>query len=213
MTFADLIDFVAPSISRDIPTANVQHALRETTIDFLTRTQVATDGEYLTLRCGRSDLLLEPKGCRRIVTIIGVYEQPGCRGAGIWDRSWHEHPRADAGMPGWYMDPDDAGLQTVFVPSLNRERTFYIRYSWTLPRDSACELPGWLYERFADVIADGAVASLLQVSVEGDKVERSARRQQAMQSYEQAISRERNRKAAIEHGNYIAPGTRHFFGG
>lgn len=212
-TFADLVGFVTSSIHRDIPVANVQHALRETTIDFLTRSQVATDGEYITLRCGQHDMLLEPKGCRRVVSVIGIYEQPSCRGAGMWDRSWHELPAAEDGFAGWYLDPDDGARQTILMPSLNKERRLYVRYAWTLPRDSACTIPDWLYERFADSIADGAVAMLLHNPIEGDKVDRTARRQQAAASYEMAINRARNAKAAQEHGPYFKPGTRHFFGG
>lgn len=212
-TIADLVAFVAPSVHRDVPLVNIQHALRETTIDFLTRSQAATDGEYVTLRCGRSDMLLEPKGCRRLVTVIGIYERPACRSTGMWDRSWYEQPRAEEGRPGWYIDPDDLGLQTIMIPSLNRERQFYIRYAWTLPRDNSCDLPEWLYERYADAITDGAVAALLQVQVDGDKTDRSARRQQAALSYEQAISRARNLKASQEHGTHFKPDTRHFFGG
>lgn len=212
-TFADLVDFVTPSIHRDIPVANVQHALREATIDFLTRSQVATDGQYIALRCGQSDLLLEPKGCRRVVTIVGIYEQPHCRGAQMWDRSWHELPRGDDRYIGWTMDPDDLDRQTILMPSLNKERRIYVRYAWTLPRDSTCTIPDWLYERFADTIVDGAVAMLLHNPVDGDKVDRSARRQQAAMSYELAINRARNDKAAQEHGAYFKPDTRHFFGG
>ena len=211
-TFADLVPFVASRVPLDVPVANIQHALRETLIDFLRRSRVATSGVYIEQPCNRSDLLIEPLGCRRIVRIEGVYEQPHCRGQmPMWDHSWIEIPQHDDFGPGWWIDPDDHDLTTLFVPSMQKARRLYVRFAWTLPRDTTCDVPEWIYERFTNVIADGATAALLLAPTADDKFDRRAALAQAAQSYEQAIAETINTRAAQAHGpNLKAP---IFYGG
>lgn len=211
-TLADLVPFVASRVPMDVPVANIQHALRESLVDFLSRSRVATSGFYIEQPCNRSDLLLDGLGCRRVVRIEGVYEQPHCRGVlPMWDHSWIELPQHDDHAPGWWIDPDDHDMTTLFVPAMQKPRRLYVRIAWTLSRDNTCDVPTWVYERYGNAIADGATAALLLAPTADDKFDRRAGLAQAAQSFERAIAEAINTRAAQAHGPNLKAPT--FYGG
>jgi hypothetical protein len=213
------VPFVALKVPRDMPTANIQHALRETLVYFLERTRSAVAELYPTLQAKTSELYLELPECRRMVTVEGVYFVPQ-QECGVnqrqlrWSPVWEQVPFADdTGHGGWSMDDGDGELTTMWVmPSQTRDRRVCVRYSWTPKRDATCEVPEWVFERYADAIADGALAYLHSNPADESANMRFA--STAGAEFQRAINEARGRHLAAQFGpRHLKPTSSNFFKG
>lgn len=165
-TIADFVPFVAVKVDKNMPTPNIQHALRETLVTFLEMSRAAVSEVYPTQRAKDTEVLLEIPECRRLVGIEGVYLAPqGACGPASgqlrWDPTWEQIPMAEEYGMGWAMDDSAGFLEVLWItPAMPHDRRLCIRHSWTMKRDATCEVPDWIFERYADAISDGALAYL-----------------------------------------------------
>ncbi len=153
------VPFVAAKVAKDMPLANIQHAIRETLVFFLEQTRAAVAELYLDLHCHEDELLVDLPQCRRLVGVEGVYLVPSSQcgpthGQVRWRPTWEKFPFANnEGENGWSVDDGDGDLTTLWLlPASQKERRVCVRYSWTPKRDATCEVPDWVFERFADAI-------------------------------------------------------------
>lgn len=165
-SIADFVPFVAVKVARDMPTENIQHALREVIIYFLEQTHAATAETFTRVDSADYEAFLDLPECRRMVAVEGVFLVPEHCGDDRrqmrWRPDWEEIPFSSyKGQPGWSIDDGDGARTTLWIAPLERRtRRLCVRYSWAPKRDAACEVPDWLFERHASAIADGALSYL-----------------------------------------------------
>ncbi len=167
---ADFAPFVEIKV-RHAPTPNIHHAVRESLIAFMRMSRAAVDEVYVDVPRGETEIVVEPRGCQRLLQVEGVYEDPYCQQGGRWTPEWERiaqegaYGRGFAGGAttrgsGWSLDDVGGPNATMWLyPKASKPRRLCIRYSWSIKRDD-CTVPEWIYEDYADVIADGAIALL-----------------------------------------------------
>ncbi|MEY4909020.1 MAG: hypothetical protein RL260_2738 [Pseudomonadota bacterium] len=208
-TIAEFVPFVAVKVAKDMPTQNIQHAIRETLVFFLEQTRAAIDETYVLANCNEAELLVPVPPCHRLVGIDGVYEVPkqlGLTGQIRWRPDWTVVPFGD-----WHLDEADGNLTTLWVAPQVHARRFAIRYSWTPKRSATCEVPEWVFERFVDAIADGALAYLHSNAADEGASDRFAA--MSAKGFKMAIDEVKRRKAAQYGPREMTVSSRHFFRG
>jgi hypothetical protein len=160
-TVADFVPFVEAE-AQGAHTTAIQHAIRETVINFMRYTRTAVGELFLDLAPNQIDvgLLLEP--CRRLVHVEKVSLAP--KGAmGQWTPTWETlrattlDQRLFEMMRGYWVDDAEGPQTTMWVNTGqdNRHRRLCVRYSWAIGRD-ICAVPDFIYHDYADVITNGA---------------------------------------------------------
>lgn len=158
-TIADFVPFVEIKVPH-APTPNIQHAVRETLVSFMRMSRAAVDEIYVDVPCNEREVIVEPRGCQRLVQVEHVFVDPTCRSGTRWNPDWDEMPDGERGAGGWWIDDVGGPNATLWLPySQTRAQRLCIRYSWAIKRDN-CEVPEWVYEDYADVIANGAITYL-----------------------------------------------------
>lgn len=156
--FAPFVEIKAPHA----PTPNIQHAIRETLVLFMRKSRAAVDEVYIDVPCREREIIVTPKGCQRLVQIEHVFVDPSCRPGSRWDPDWEEMVDSERTQGGWWIDDVGGPNATLWLPQASyKEQRLCIRYSWSIKRDN-CEVPEWVYEDYANVIADGAITFLHQ---------------------------------------------------
>jgi hypothetical protein len=154
--FAPFVEIKAPSA----PTANVHHAIREVIVTFMRLSRAAVDEVYIDVPCGEREVIVQPKGCQRLVQMEHIFRDPSCRQNSRWNPDWEELPHSDRTEGGWWIDDVGGPNATLWLAnSESKAQRLCVRYSWSIKRDN-CEVPEWIYEDHADTIADGALVYL-----------------------------------------------------
>jgi hypothetical protein len=175
-TVADFVPFVeirAPFA----PDVNVQHAVRETVIEFMRMTRAAVDEVYTDVPCHETEIVVDMQQCRQLVQVERVYQAPPmCGPSGRWDRTWQVLPDSEVHQYGWWVDDVGGPNATLWLGTpFPAKQRLCIRYSWAIERD-ACAIPMWVYQDYADIIAAGAAAYLhTNANVDGASVSFGAR--------------------------------------
>lgn len=159
ITVADFAPFVEIK-AHHVPTANVHHAIRESIVTFMRESRAAVDEVYIHVPCGEREVIVEPPHCRRLVQVEHIFRDPSCSKNARWNPDWDELHHSERTEGGWWIDDVGGPTATVWLAQADtRAQRLCVRYSWSIKRDN-CEVPEWLYEDYANVIADGALTYL-----------------------------------------------------
>lgn len=168
-TIADFVPFVRFK-SRHDTEANIQHAVRESVIAFMRESRAAVNEVFLDVAavCGLNDALLNTPDCQRLVGIESVWLAPKKCDTQRWTPAWEQVRNTDGVKMGdqffngiaYWVDDVGGPQTTLWLSTLeSRKHTLCVRYSWAIGRDN-CEVPEWVYQDYADLITDGALAYL-----------------------------------------------------
>lgn len=150
-TVEDFVPFVvayAPYLPQEI----IQHAIRESIVEFLRETKVANDKMELETQEKVPDYIMEVPDCRRIIKVNTVeWTRAHCSGRENWQllRNGEELD---------YVIELRRGEHPIIVfadPPKNPHRV-RIDYSWTIGRDD-CDIPDFVYEDYMQAIVAGAL--------------------------------------------------------
>ena len=168
-TVADFVPFVRFKARHDTE-ANIQHAVREALIVFMRESRAAVNEMFIDVAttCGLNEALLNPPDCERLVGIESVWLAPKKCTVQRWSPDWEQVSNTDGiqmaqqfsnGLAYWVDDV--GGPQTTLWLSTaeTRKHMICVRYSWAIGRDN-CAVPEWIYQDYADLITDGALAYL-----------------------------------------------------
>jgi hypothetical protein len=164
-TIADFVPFVELE-AQGAAQPNIQHAVREAVIYFMRNTRAAVGEMFIDMSACQEDAALLTDECHRLVWVESVWLAPDCN-KHRWTPDWERiaattlDQRLFHMMPGYWVD-DVGGPQTTLWLRTRRDkapRTICVRYNWAIGRD-ACEVPSWIYDDYADVITNGALAYL-----------------------------------------------------
>jgi hypothetical protein len=166
---ADIVPFVRFKARHDNE-ANIQHAVRETVIAFMRESRAAVNELFISIptTCGFNEALLETPNCERLVGIESVWCAPKNCDSKRWTPLWDGVPNIDVGQPelrfdsqlGYWVDDVGGPQTTLWLNSFERKtQHLCVRYSWAIKRDD-CLFPDWIYDDYAGVITEGALAYL-----------------------------------------------------
>jgi hypothetical protein len=210
----EFLPWLEPKVSLDTSRPLMEHALREAIHRFLKLTRAARDTFIVNQDCDE-ELYLDIAPCQRLVETHGIYKVPKQCGtnAKLWSPSWELLTDQDCcGHHIWQHDLADGDGLTIMLPPEMRRQTLAVRYSWTTSRSGGCTAPRWVFEDYADAIADGALAYLHDNPVDERAAERFSMRSRAL--FNAAVSEVLSRNAT-HRGKVSAVPTHkaHFYGG
>lgn len=153
-TVEDFEPFViayAPYLPKDV----LQHAIRESIVEFLRETKIANDVLELETQEKVHDYIMEVPDCRRIVKVNTVeWTLAHCNGRENWEK-------LRAGEHGAYHIELRRGDYPIIIFSDPPKKTHKVRidYAWTIGRDD-CDVPEFVYEDYMRGIVAGALLRL-----------------------------------------------------
>jgi hypothetical protein len=164
-TVADFVPFVAFKARLDAP-ENIQHAVRETISLFMRESRAAINEVFIPVYAtgckGAVDVLLETPPCERLVQIESVSIPSSKCAIDRWTPEWKVLPAVppeELYSQGYWVDDVLIPQSTLWLSRSVKTKVVHVKYSWAIGRDN-CAVPDWLYEDYADVIAQGALAYL-----------------------------------------------------
>lgn len=126
----------------DIPEDMAEYYITDTAREIIKRTGgIIYEGE-MPVYCGVNDYLVPVPECLRPLAVISVTEKGGC-------------------LPLRFR-VDTQAWQIIF-PSIARTRVLDVKVKCQLKQD-ACEIPGYIYEHYRDVLLNGTKARLHRLS-------------------------------------------------
>lgn len=138
-----------------IPSEIIQHAIRETIIEFLRETRIATATIELETQEKVADYMLEMPDCRRIVKVKDVHITPvSCSGR----ENWQKLRTGEFGDYDIELRHGDHPI-IVFREPYKKPHRVRVEYVWTLSRDE-CGIPDFIYEDFMSGVVAGTLLRL-----------------------------------------------------
>lgn len=153
-TIADFEPFVM-AYTPFIPTELVQHAIRETIVEFMRETKCASATLEFETQEKVPDYMLEVPDCRRIVKVKSASMTPTkCSGRENW-QLLHD------GEYGDYQVELRRGEHAIIVLANPPKKPHRIRveYVWAIGRDD-CDVPDFIYEDYMRAIVAGSLIRL-----------------------------------------------------
>lgn len=153
-TIADFEPFVM-AYTPFIPTELVQHAIRETIVEFMRETKCASATLEFETQEKVPDYMLEVPDCRRIVKVKSASMTPAkCSGRENWQ------PLHD-GEYGDYQVELRRGEHAIIVLTNPPKKPHRVRvdYVWAIGRDD-CDVPDFIYEDYMRAIVAGSLIRL-----------------------------------------------------
>lgn len=153
-TIEDFEPFVlayAPFIPQEI----LQHAIRETIVEFMRESRCASDTLDVETQEKVGDYMLEVPDCRRIVKVTSVMETPlRCSGRENWN-PLVQGEEAD------YTIELRRGEHPIIVLNNPRNKPTKLRvdYVWAIGRDD-CDVPDFIYDDYMQAILYGTLVRL-----------------------------------------------------
>ena len=144
--FEPFVVAYAPFVPQEI----VQHAIRETIVEFMRETKCATAFLDVETQEKVADYMMEVPDCRRIVKVSSVQESPlKCSGSESWRDLF-------GGEGGDYIVELRLGEHPIIVLSRppRKPTKLRVRYIWTIGRDD-CDVPDFIYEDYMEAIVSG----------------------------------------------------------
>lgn len=138
-----------------LPGEVIQHAIRESIVEFLRETRIATDVMEIETQEKVPDYIMEVPDCRRIVKVHSVeWTRAHCSGRENWQslRNGEENDYVIELRRGDYPI-------IVFVEPPKHPHRVRIVYSWTISRDN-CDIPSFIYEDYMQGIVAGTLMRL-----------------------------------------------------
>lgn len=138
-----------------LPQEFIQHAIRESIVEFLRESRVANDTMELNTQEKVPDYILEVPDCRRIVKINSVkWTQIFANGREQWERL----TTGDEGDYRIELRRGDFPIIILTDPPKDPYR-ISIDYSWTIGRDD-CDVPDFVYEDYMQPVVAGTLMRL-----------------------------------------------------
>lgn len=138
-----------------IPAELVQHAIRETIVEFMRETKCASATLEFETQEKVPDYMLEVPDCRRIVKVKNVYITPTkCSGRENWRL-------LNSGEFGDYIIELRIGEHPIIIltnPPKQPNRV-KVDYYWAIGRDD-CDIPDFIYEDYMKAIVAGSLIRL-----------------------------------------------------
>lgn len=155
-TIADFEPFVLGYVPY-LPQEIIQHAIRESIVEFLRESRVAKDAMVVETQEKVPDYILEVPDCRRIVKVTSVSQslsQSQCSGLEHWKH-------LVSGDEGDYTVELRKGEHPIIVLTdpPRKPNRLRIEYVWTIGRDD-CDVPDFVYEDYMQPIVAGTLMRL-----------------------------------------------------
>lgn len=135
-----------------VPSEIVQHSIRETIVEFMRETRIATASLSVTTQEKVPDYMLEVPDCRRIVKVKSVSMSPvKCSGQEHWNALDSSEYKVELRL----------GEHPIIVldnPPKNPHK-LSVEYVWTIGRDD-CDIPDFIYEDYMQAIVAGTLVRL-----------------------------------------------------
>lgn len=153
-TIEDFEPFVlayAPYIPQEI----VQHAIRETIVEFMRESKCAKDTMNIETQEKVSDYMMEVPDCRRIVKVTAVQESPlHCSGRENWRVLYNGEDRD-------YTVELRLGEHPIIVlnNAPRKPTKLRVEYVWAIGRDD-CDVPDFIYDDYMQAIVNGTLVRL-----------------------------------------------------
>ena len=153
-TIEDFEPFVL-AYSPYIPQELVQHAIRETIVEFMRETKCAKDVLMVETQEKVPDYMLEVPDCRRIVKVTSVQESPlHCSGREVW-RQLQQGTDCD-----YTVELRMGEHPVILLRDAPRKPTkLKVEYVWAIGRDD-CDVPDFIYDDYMQAVVNGALVRL-----------------------------------------------------
>jgi len=153
-TPADFEPFIL-SYAPTIPSEYIEHAVRETVIEFMRDTRIAKATLEFETQEKVPDYMLEVPDCRRIVKVLNVHwTQAHCSGRENW-------AKLRTGEFAEYEVQLRLGDHPIIILEDPPKKPHKVRveYVWTIGRDG-CDIPDFIYEDFMSAVVAGTCIKL-----------------------------------------------------
>jgi hypothetical protein len=159
--FADFVPYIA-AYARGAPDDLMAHSARLAAIDFCWRTKALVRDAYADLQAGVVDYRVELPDSYRLVSVKSLStdgEALHSEGAGAgWNTMGPERFDTSGSFGYAFCAPD-----TIYLgckPTCDVSNGLHLR-AVVQPGQDSCDVDRWLYDRYAEVIANGAIYRLL----------------------------------------------------
>lgn len=151
------IEDFEPFVLAYVPTAPqeiIQHAIRESIVEFMRETKVASASVEIKTQERVNDYIIDVPDCRRIVKIKKVYQgRSSCGNIG-----WNELYGGEDGE--YRVELRAGGHPIIILKDAPRKPTkLRLEYVWTIGRDD-CDVPDFIYDDYMSGIVAGALIRL-----------------------------------------------------
>lgn len=151
------IEDFEPFVLAYVPTAPqeiIQHAIRESIVEFMRETKVASASVEIATQERVNDYIIGVPDCRRIVKIKKVYQGRSSFGNIGWDELY-------GGEDGEYRVELRVGEHPIIIlkDAPRKPTKLRLEYVWTIGRDD-CDVPDFIYDDYMSGIVAGALIRL-----------------------------------------------------
>lgn len=151
------IEDFEPFVLAYVPTAPqeiIQHAIRESIVEFMRETKVASASVEIATQERVNDYIIGVPDCRRIVKIKKVYQGRSSFGNIGWDELY-------GGEDGEYRVELRVGEHPIIIlkDAPRKPTKLRLEYVWTIGRDD-CDVPDFIYDDYMSGIVAGALVRL-----------------------------------------------------